>query len=69
MSHKTSRQWWQATDEEVRLIVTQLHFAEAMANDREDNIALTTEMLCKPSRFCLPVDVIEIVHPNVSYVR
>lgn len=62
-------EWWQATDEEIRLVVTQLHFAEAMANDRRDNIALTTEFLCKPSRFCLPINVIEIVRPDLSYVR
>jgi hypothetical protein len=62
-------EWWMATDQEVRMVVNQLHFAEAMASDRNDTIAVTTEMLCKPLKFCRLSDVIEIVRPRSFYIR
>lgn len=64
-----SREWWMATDDEVRIVTTHLHIAESMAIDRDDTIVLTAEMLCKPLRFCNINNVIEIVRPPMFYYR
>lgn len=64
-----SREWWMATDDEIRTVTTHLHIAESMAIDRDDTIALTAEMLCKPLRFSNINNVIEIVRPPMFYYR
>lgn len=62
-------EFWQATDEEIRLVTNLMHFAEAMANDRRQVIALTDEMKCKPQQFCRRVDILEIVRPRYEAVN
>lgn len=64
-----SREWWMATDDEIRIVTTHLHIAESIAIDRDDTIALTAEMLCKPLRFSNINNVIEIVRPPMFYYR
>ena len=54
-------EWWMASSEEVKEITTCFHIAEAMASDRDDPIALTSDMLCRPLRYCRDSDVIEII--------
>ena len=64
-----SREWWMATDDEIKTVTTHLHIAESMAIDRDDTIALTSEMLCKPLRFTNINNIIEIVRPPMFYYR
>lgn len=63
-----TREWWQATDEEVRLVTNLLHMAEAMASDRGWVIALTDELKCKPQQFCRRVDILEMVRPRYETI-
>ena len=62
-------EWWMATDQEVREVTNLMHFAEAMSKDRGDVIALTTEMKCKPQKYCRRVDILEIVRPRYESDR
>ena len=57
-------EWWMATDQEVREVTNLMHFAEAMANDRGDVIALTKEMKCKPQKFCQRTEILELVRTS-----
>jgi len=59
------REWWQATDQEVREVTNLMHFAEAMSKDRDWDIAVVKEMRCKPLHYARTTEVLEIIRKVV----
>ena len=60
------REWWQATDDQIIDVKTQLEICEAMAKSRKDDVALTVEHRAKPLAYCMYTEVLEIIRysPN-----